>query len=789
MVRPELALAILAASAACVSGEVTRCADGSACPASQRCARFNDRTFCVDPDRLPPCDGRRDGEICQTTSYEGTCADGACLPIGCGNGFVDDPVYGTDEQCDDGDRIGHDGCSSDRCQVERPSWQPIVTNVDAPERDFVLVHDASRRSGLVFGGASYGGPSSGTFELRGDALVTAAQISVVPARIDHAMAFDGARSRVVLFGGIAAGGFADTWEWDGEQWSAAAPETAPSIRAEQAIAYDAIRRVTVMIGNAKGDPATTVETWEWDGTVWAERQLAVAPPQTQARLATFDPARGVIVLFAGEAGRTSVWEYDGAWRAVPGDAPIDLVEARLAYDGAARRVVIVTAAFDTWIWDGGGWTQGPSLVGLGSDGFALTSDAVTGRATMLVGTTAGFEARTFDGATWEPPTVIRLGDRVVVGSNYAAAYDPIERRVLGFGLRIRSTASPVTLSRTDAGWTSSVTGQPPPRTLHAITFDSARREFVMFGGIPVPSTGVADGTTWVWRDDAWTARVVTGPPTRGRHAMAFSVADGKVVLFGGIGGGVAFDDTWTWDGTAWQQIAGGPAARFGHAMAYDPVRDEIVLFGGHTSSAFLADTWVWRQGTWIQRTPATTPPSRFDHALVWDAARRRLVLVGGTGTENGSIQIARLDMWEWDGTNWAPLPISAGPIAPPPVIEPPVIAAVTEPTGGVLVLNAGGIDLSPMRLRWDADVSYEACASVDRDRDGLVGCADPDCWWTCAPLCPAQTSCAVGPSCGDGTCDANETCAACPADCGACATWCGDFVCASGEDCPGDCAR
>ncbi len=46
------------------------------------------------------------------------------------------------------------------------------------------------------------------------------------------------------------------------------------------------------------------------------------------------------------------------------------------------------------------------------------------------------------------------------------------------------------------------------------------------------------------------------------------------------------------------------------------------------------------------------------------------------------------------------------------------------------------------------------------------------------------------PACGDGVCDASETCQGCSADCGACPPACGDGACNGAEtcaDCPGDC--
>jgi hypothetical protein len=60
----------------------------------------------------------------------------------------------------------------------------------------------------------------------------------------------------------------------------------------------------------------------------------------------------------------------------------------------------------------------------------------------------------------------------------------------------------------------------------------------------------------------------------------------------------------------------------------------------------------------------------------------------------------------------------------------------------------------------------DSCLDTDTDGDGLVGCADPDCWGRCQPFCPPRTTCDTStPHCGDGTCSALEDYRLCPADC------------------------
>jgi Galactose oxidase, central domain len=61
-------------------------------------------------------------------------------------------------------------------------------------------------------------------------------------RVNHAMAYDGARKLVVLFGGETSDArYNDTWEWDGEVWTQVA-DTGPTPRHAHAITFDSVRQ-------------------------------------------------------------------------------------------------------------------------------------------------------------------------------------------------------------------------------------------------------------------------------------------------------------------------------------------------------------------------------------------------------------------------------------------------------------------------------------------------------------------------------------------------------------------
>ncbi|MCA8948562.1 MAG: hypothetical protein KDE27_03625 [Planctomycetes bacterium] len=99
------------------------------------------------------------------------------------------------------------------------------------------------------------------------------------------------------------------------------------------------------------------------------------------------------------------------------------------------------------------------------------------------------------------------------------------------------------------------------------------------------------------------------PPGRQQHAVAFDGARGETVIFGGNQlFGPTLGDTWTWNGTGWtQRPVAGPSPRNDHAMAYDPQRQVVVLFGGSVSQTIFQDTWEWNGSNWGPRFTGTVP--------------------------------------------------------------------------------------------------------------------------------------------------------------------------------------
>jgi Galactose oxidase, central domain len=207
---------------------------------------------------------------------------------------------------------------------------------------------------------------------------------------------------------------------------------------------------------------------------------------------------------------------------------------------------------------------------------------------------------------------------------------------------------------------------PGARAGAALVYDPENHGVLLFGGATSSTTL---GDTWLWDGKSWRKLDVLGPPARSAAMVAYDSARHVVVLFGGsgpagIGQGLYFQDTWTWDGTQWQLQAPAhmPNPRMRAGMVFDERRGVTVMFGGegetatHTVATYTA-TWTWDGVDWTLLDTTVTPQARHFFGMAYDTARGVTVLFGG------SFGGARFnDTWTWNGTSWTQQPIQ-GPSA------------------------------------------------------------------------------------------------------------------------------
>jgi len=142
--------------------------------------------------------------------------------------------------------------------------------------------------------------------------------------------------------------------------------------------------------------------------------------------------------------------------------------------------------------------------------------------------------------------------------------------------------------------------------------------------------------------------------------------------------------------------ATSPDPRGAPAMAFDSTRGVTVLFGGQLAGNGLdASTFEWDGTNWVLKTPSTSPSARVFHAMAFDSTRGVTVLFGGA---TGDGTVPNDETWEWDGVNWSQKVPATSP-------SPRYFHAMAfDKARGVTVLFGGfnSTDLAPSETwEWD----------------------------------------------------------------------------------------
>jgi hypothetical protein len=308
-----------------------------------------------------------------------------------------------------------------------------------------------------------------------DASVDAPPVPVVPAsnrgtggvpgtdrpghRYGHAMAYDQARARMVVFGGTAPNFYCatglcnDVWEWDGAAglWQKRTPAggAQPSPRTQHAMVYDPVAKRVLVFGGSDG--SFRQDLWQWDGAAatWTDVTPAGAKPSPRQNAGlVWDSARNRAVLFGGGETdganpKSDTWEWDGVtWADRTGTpAPPARQGHGMAFHPAGRKVLMFGGSNgsgylgDTWVYDGSTGAWSPLTTAGPSPRFfpRMEYDSQRGRVVLYGGATAGFVASP---EIWEagldgwsgPATTLPMPGRAY----HSMAHDPVRGRLVVF---------------------------------------------------------------------------------------------------------------------------------------------------------------------------------------------------------------------------------------------------------------------------------------------------------------------------------------------------------------------
>jgi len=327
------------------------------------------------------------------------------------------------------------------------------------------------------------------------------------ARYRNMVTYNSVSGRTILFGGCYTTSpdftyYKELWEWDGTNWTQINSGTKPSARSGHAMTYDTARGKAVLFGGSQGGN----ETWEWDGANWTQKNPANKPSARSSHAMTYDTARGKVVLFGGSQGGNETWEWDGVnWlQKNPANKPSNRSGHAMAYDSVLDKVLLFggfngsVSNNETWEWDGANWTQvkgpaSPTCVGTcvctadtcptERNDPAMVFDSTQGRIILFGGYTLnGYDDETWewDGVNW---TQMNTAIKPIGRSAHAMAYDSSRARVILFGGFTGGAFSNDTWEWGDGQWELKNTGNNPPVLFnHALAYDVEGEKTILFGG-------------------------------------------------------------------------------------------------------------------------------------------------------------------------------------------------------------------------------------------------------------------------------------------------------------------
>ncbi|MEM7534504.1 MAG: kelch repeat-containing protein [Chloroflexota bacterium] len=374
-----------------------------------------------------------------------------------------------------------------------------------------------------------------------------------------------------------------------------------------------------------------------------------------------------VTLTATYTTSTGIFTHTESFIARPGTMQLDIVPSSMEPDtawvnahlsgrhdhamvyDAAREQTILFGGYmnrgdylrDTWLWDGTRWTQQQTLnPPPARRGHTMVYHEANQEVLLFGGQGEDGELLndlwSWDGQRWRKLTPVNTPS---ARTDHAMGY--VNNQIVLFGGYGSLDAETDTMTALNDSWVWSggaagdigtwtavdASTAPSSRFSHAISYDPALENLVLFGGQSTrDDTSSILNDMWQWDGATWSQLApAASPPTLAGHTMVSDPTVGTLLFGGQNAQGIGQDDLWIWDGNAWTQavvqqsqavaqqtmtvsgMAGPspaellalnatPRARVYQGMAYDAARAQLVVFGGAVSdplsTADLADTWV-----------------------------------------------------------------------------------------------------------------------------------------------------------------------------------------------------
>jgi hypothetical protein len=207
---------------------------------------------------------------------------------------------------------------------------------------------------------------------------------------------------------------------------------------------------------------------------------------------------------------------------------------------------------------------------------------------------------------------------------------------------------------------------PLPRDSASVAYDPGTHTVVVSAGEAACGALARElyQDTWSWNGSAWTEVSIDAPPAVGAP-NAYDAATGTFdVLW--LEGCADSPTMAQWNGQYWtgaQTPDTHPEPAVDGAMAYDPATQTLLDWSPSpgldqmpaSTSSFQSSTWSWDGVQWTELSPSISPPPSVgdgrDVQMVYDSATGQILLYGDHSQA----------MWAWNGSAWSELSGSGGP--------------------------------------------------------------------------------------------------------------------------------
>lgn len=652
-------------------------------------------------------------------------------------------------------------------------WSQDFVPGPPARRDHAMVYDSDRNKVILIGGIDSDESGDALKDVWEWDVATRAWTDVTPnvgglvdGIFEHAMAYDAARKRVVITGGRADTGddpSSETLEYDPAARVFYVGQDMGLGRARHAMAYDAARQRIVVFGGHYNEPVDgmylTPFTQELIDGEWVTIVHQGVDPdgRIDAAMAPFPP--GGVMLSAGTrpavgggfgTGLDDFWVWNGTTWTGGGPTMGDLLGAtdhQIVFDASRARLVLFGGSHHDSADDattfgfpvgGPAWTVIDTGEPTARAGHAMVYVDATDEVLLFGGRKLDDEDDAF-GDTWIlskhlPNGIINAGQEPVMTSAPCGhlefsvdvnapdpggpgpftyqwrkresepngAFLPIADNIRRSGTQTDTLTvdpgrpedfgsydvqvtnacgttelAPAIVNMIEASFQPGA-GLPTPRMGMQMAYDRERDSMVFFSGDVVTSlnpfrTDVSNAETWKSVDGGpWQLASNVGQPgRRSDGSMGYDEKRKVVVLYGGrmcevtpfacangnVGSRIDYTDTWEWNGATWTQIAvNGPPHRIGAPLVWDPIRQKLVLFGGMNNANIpVNDMWEYDGTAWTQVAQLGDPTHGIPlgrNLHCFAFDRSRGVFVMHGGQHTESVLQPRGDTWEFAGTQW-----------------------------------------------------------------------------------------------------------------------------------------